>query len=76
MTVSEADGVERDCAGGPLHEDGADVSRSVGINGISDSGLVVDLYAAQGCPDDSFLTTITEDDCFTSSKGVSVLFLC
>ncbi|KAL8834867.1 MAG: hypothetical protein Q9170_003567 [Blastenia crenularia] len=71
MTLSGKDGEEKECNGGPLHEDGADVSRSVGINGISGSGLVVDLYAAQGCPDDSFLTTIAGDDCFTSDKGFS-----
>ncbi|KAI4169307.1 MAG: hypothetical protein LQ343_005805 [Gyalolechia ehrenbergii] len=71
MTLSGKDGEEQECNGGPLHDSGADVSRSVGVNGISGSGLVVDLYAAQGCPDDSFLTTIAGDDCFVSSKGVS-----
>ncbi|KAL8727004.1 MAG: hypothetical protein Q9181_005861 [Wetmoreana brouardii] len=71
MTLSGKDGEEQpECGGGPLHEDGADVSRSVGVNGISGSGLVVDLYAANGCPDDSFITSIAGDDCFTSSTGL------
>ncbi|KAL8706617.1 MAG: hypothetical protein Q9201_000364 [Fulgogasparrea decipioides] len=75
MTLSGKDGEEQpECRGGPLHEDGADVSRSVGVNGISGSGLVVDLYAANGCPDDSFLTSIGGDDCFTSSTGDPVRF--
>ncbi|KAL8969567.1 MAG: hypothetical protein Q9197_004264 [Variospora fuerteventurae] len=42
MTLA-GEGEERldECRGGPLHESGADTSRSVAINGISDSGLVV-----------------------------------
>ncbi|KAL9011606.1 MAG: hypothetical protein Q9173_003567 [Seirophora scorigena] len=62
------------CRGGPLHKSGDDTSRSVGVNGITGSGLVVDLYAARGCPEDSYLTQITEDDCFTSTKSDPVKF--
>ncbi|KAI4183415.1 MAG: hypothetical protein LQ348_004688 [Seirophora lacunosa] len=67
------DGLD-ECRGGPLHKSGDDTSRSVGVNGITGSGLVVDLYAARGCPADSYLTQITEDDCFTSTKSDPVKF--
>ncbi|KAL8806412.1 MAG: hypothetical protein Q9182_001327 [Xanthomendoza sp. 2 TL-2023] len=76
MTLSGKDGEEQsECRGGAMYSTGPDDnnpqfnSRSVGINGISGSGLVVDLYAARGCPKESFITSIAGDDCFTSSKG-------
>ncbi|KAL8897615.1 MAG: hypothetical protein Q9192_002486, partial [Flavoplaca navasiana] len=73
MTIAGGEGLADDrqdeCLGGPLHPSGDDTSRSVGVNGISGSGLIVELYAARGCPQDSFLTTITEDDCFTSTES-------
>ncbi|KAL8761298.1 MAG: hypothetical protein Q9184_002567 [Pyrenodesmia sp. 2 TL-2023] len=75
MTLSGKDGEPQDgCRGGPLHKSGDDTSRSVGVNGISGSGLVVELYAAQDCPPDSFLTTIAGDDCFTSTNSDPVKF--
>lgn len=71
LTLSGADGEPMDgCRGGPLHPSGADTSRSVSVNGISGSGLVVELYATRDCPPESFLTGIAGDDCFTSSTGV------
>ncbi|KAL8659353.1 MAG: hypothetical protein Q9226_000473 [Calogaya cf. arnoldii] len=71
MTLAGKDGEPSDeCRGGPLHKSGDDTSRSVGIKGISGSGLFVELYAAKGCPPESFLTTIAGDDCFTSTESV------
>lgn len=70
MTLAGKDGEEQECSGGPLHESGADTSRSVGINGISGSGLKVELYAARDCPEDSFITSVAGDDCITSSTAV------
>ncbi|KAI4267369.1 MAG: hypothetical protein LQ337_008380, partial [Flavoplaca oasis] len=57
MTIYGKDEEEKECIGGPLHdkEDRAgdeeatplDVSESVNIDGITNTDLVVDLYAAK-----------------------------
>ena len=74
MTISGKDDEpdDRGCIGGALHPSGADNSRNLGINGIGGSGLVVDVYAYDDCNDDSFITSIAEDDCITSNTGVSL----
>ena len=85
MTIYGKDEEEKECIGGPLHdeEDRAgdeeatplDVSESVNIDGITNTDLVVDLYAAKGCPPESWLTQIESDSCYTSSEGVSTFQL-
>ncbi|KAL8994417.1 MAG: hypothetical protein Q9169_005604 [Polycauliona sp. 2 TL-2023] len=78
MTITGKDGEEDTvCRGGAAYFDSPDDpfeewdfnSRSVDVKGISGSGLVVELYAAQGCPKESFITGIAGDDCFVSSTG-------
>ncbi|KAL8852454.1 MAG: hypothetical protein Q9221_002684 [Calogaya cf. arnoldii] len=63
------------CKGGPVHPSSSSNSRSVGVNGITDSGLIVEIYAAKGCPRESFLTTLGEDDCYTSSSADPINFI-
>ncbi|KAL8730115.1 MAG: hypothetical protein Q9166_004314 [cf. Caloplaca sp. 2 TL-2023] len=75
---------EKECGGGPLHDptdlggeteaSPLDFSTSIAIKDLKDSGLVVDLYAAQGCPPKSWLTQITEHGCFSSPSGDPVKF--
>ncbi|KAL6716776.1 hypothetical protein ACLMJK_004688 [Lecanora helva] len=43
-------------------------ARSVSVHGVSGTDWVVDFYAAYDCPEDSLVTTVTEDDCYTSTK--------
>ncbi|KAL8870454.1 MAG: hypothetical protein Q9174_003508 [Haloplaca sp. 1 TL-2023] len=78
LTVSGKDGEPltrgSGCGGGAGHPGGSN-SRSLGINGISGSGLVVDVYAFKDCNEDSFITSIAEDDCFTSNTGDPVNFV-
>ncbi|KAL8883929.1 MAG: hypothetical protein Q9215_007913, partial [Flavoplaca cf. flavocitrina] len=84
MTIYGKDEEEKECIGGFLHdeEDRAgdeeatplDVSESVNIDGITNTDLVVDLYAARDpetglCVPDSLLTQIETDSCYTSSEG-------
>ncbi|KAL9609851.1 MAG: hypothetical protein Q9204_009122 [Flavoplaca sp. TL-2023a] len=89
MTIYGKDEEEKECIGGPLHdkEDRAgdeeatplDVSESVNIDGITNTDLVVDLYAARDpetglCLEESWLTQIESDSCYTSSEGDPVKF--
>lgn len=64
MTLSGEDGEPQGCEGGPLHPSGSDTSSSIGVNGISGSGLVVEVYAEDGCPPESKSAEIAGDDCF------------
>ena len=47
-------------------------ARSVSVHGVSGTDWVVDFYAAYDCPKESLVTSVTEDDCYSSSKAVSI----
>lgn len=74
MTLARNDTESLECSGGALHEDGSDVSRSVAVNGLPEGDLVVDLYAARDCSPKSWLTQITQSDCYVSSRQVTRIF--
>ncbi|KAL8649404.1 MAG: hypothetical protein Q9210_004421 [Variospora velana] len=72
LTVSgQGDEYLDECRGGPRQKSGADASYAVGINGITDNDLVV----AKDCPDDSFLSTVTEDDCIVIDETNPIRFV-
>ncbi|KAL8940129.1 MAG: hypothetical protein Q9216_002983 [Gyalolechia sp. 2 TL-2023] len=70
MTLTGEDGEEQFCVGGAL-PDPSGASGSVVLNGFEGSGLVVDLYSAQDCPADSFITSLVADGCFTAHGQVN-----
>ncbi|KAL9596548.1 MAG: hypothetical protein Q9219_005726 [cf. Caloplaca sp. 3 TL-2023] len=78
VTIAENDGESvTACVSGqawvedePFSGEGRSVDpRSVSVNGVSGTNWVVDLYGTASCAKDSLITSITEDDCFTSSTG-------
>ena len=46
--------------------------RSVDLHGFTDKGWTADFYAALDCPEDSLVTSVTKDGCFSSSESVSI----
>ncbi|KAL8745421.1 MAG: hypothetical protein Q9190_002447 [Brigantiaea leucoxantha] len=77
-TIAEKDGESRtDCLGGqiyviddPSSTEGRSVDpRSVSVNGVSGTKWVVELYGSYDCAKDSFITSVTEDDCIVSSES-------
>ena len=72
MTLSGND--TQNCHGGPYFTGGTSNVRSLGVHGISGSGLVVKVFTTSACNDGSFIKDIAGDGYFTSDQGVRKLW--